>query len=213
MRTATQVIAGDRKISEIHSLSRYFIESYKCIRSNALDRTTPIGQLINGYLQGQSQLDDHSIHLLFSANRWEIAQRVEDDINNGTTVIVDRYSYSGAVYSAAKANPNLPLEWAWQPEIGLPCPDVCLFLRVSPEDAAKRGGFGVERYENAAMQARVRELFHTLFDLQSGNVQIIDAGRSADQVSQDIGQIVAECMNHLGGIGPLRKLGPLTAGS
>lgn len=35
------------------------------------DRTTPIGQMINNYLQGQSEQEDHVIHLLFSANRWE----------------------------------------------------------------------------------------------------------------------------------------------
>lgn len=36
------------------------------------DRTTPIGQLINGYLTGNFELSDETIHLLFSANRWEL---------------------------------------------------------------------------------------------------------------------------------------------
>ena len=36
-----------------------------------LDRTTAIGQSINSYLQGTTELEDHAIHLLFSANRWE----------------------------------------------------------------------------------------------------------------------------------------------
>lgn len=35
------------------------------------DRTTSIGQMISAYLSNQSQLDDHTIHLLYSANRWE----------------------------------------------------------------------------------------------------------------------------------------------
>ncbi|KAI9933274.1 hypothetical protein ASPWEDRAFT_53064 [Aspergillus wentii DTO 134E9] len=174
------------------------------------DRTTPIGQLIDGYLRGQSQLDDHSIHLLFSANRWEISKNIEMNISRGVTVIVDRYSYSGAVYSAAKANPSLPLEWAWQPEVGLPRPDICLFLRISPEEAAKRGGFGVERYENEPMQNRVRELFQTLFDLQKNDgIHTIDAGRSFDEVTRDILKIVEECILHLNTIGPLRKIGPI----
>ncbi|TQB70840.1 Thymidylate kinase [Monascus purpureus] len=160
------------------------------------DRTTPIGKLIDGYLRGQSQLDDHSIHLLFSANRWEIATSIEEDISRGVSLIVDRYSYSGAVYSAAKANPSLSLQWAWQPE------------------AAKRGGFGVERYENSTMQNRVREIFQSVFDLQeSGDVRIIDAGRSIDEVSQDILRNVLDRINALGAIGPLRKLDPLPCGS
>jgi hypothetical protein len=37
------------------------------------DRTTPIGKMINSYLNGDSDSEDHVIHLLFSANRWEAA--------------------------------------------------------------------------------------------------------------------------------------------
>src|SRR5277367_4036035 len=103
--------------------------------------------LIDSYLKGASQTDDHSIHLLFSANRWEAAAQIKSDIALGVNVIIDRYSYSGAVYSAAKNNPNLSLQWAWQPEVGLPRPDICLFLGISTAEAAKRGGFGMERYE------------------------------------------------------------------
>ncbi|RAL01944.1 bifunctional thymidylate/uridylate kinase [Aspergillus ibericus CBS 121593] len=170
------------------------------------DRTTPIGKLIDGYLRGQSQLDDHSIHLLFSANRWEIARSIEDDIAAGITVIVDRYSYSGAVYSAAKANPTLSLEWAWTPEIGLPQPDLCLFLSIAPDEAAKRGGFGAERYENEPMQSRVRELFQTIFRVQrSGDIRVIDAGRSFEDVSVDIQKSAVDCLAGLDSIGPLKR--------
>lgn len=35
------------------------------------DRETAVGKMISSYLTNQSQLDDHTIHLLFSANRWE----------------------------------------------------------------------------------------------------------------------------------------------
>ncbi|KAJ5333836.1 Thymidylate kinase [Penicillium brevicompactum] len=172
------------------------------------DRTTPIGKLIDSYLRGSSHQDDHSIHLLFSANRWEVAKSIEDDIASGTTVIVDRYSYSGVVYSAAKANPTLSLEWAWQPEIGLPRPDVCLFLSISPEEAAKRGGFGAERYENEAMQTRVRELFRAIFEKQQ-DVAIIDAGKSIEEVASEIQDAVTGYISRIDATSSLRKLEPL----
>lgn len=38
---------------------------------NFIDRTTPIGQMIDGYLKSSVEMEDHAIHLLFSANRWE----------------------------------------------------------------------------------------------------------------------------------------------
>jgi dTMP kinase len=37
------------------------------------DRTSPIGKMIGSYLQSKTEMDDHAIHLLFSANRWEKA--------------------------------------------------------------------------------------------------------------------------------------------
>ncbi|PKY06068.1 thymidylate kinase [Aspergillus campestris IBT 28561] len=171
------------------------------------DRTTPIGTLIDNYLRGTTHLDDHTIHLLFSANRWEAAETIRTAIEAGTTVLVDRYSYSGAVYSAAKGNAALGLEWAWAPEIGLPRPDVCLFLRISPEEAGARGGFGAERYENEPMQRRVRELFQTLFDrLPAGDVMIVDAGAAFEKVSRDIWEVVSDRMGRVAGMGGLRSL-------
>ncbi|KAF5867140.1 Thymidylate kinase [Aspergillus alliaceus] len=213
-RGALIVVEGlDRagKSSQCEYLRDYLQESghpVKYIRFP--DRTTATGKLIDGYLRGQSQLDDHSIHLLFSANRWELSKVIEEDIANGITVIVDRYSYSGAVYSAAKGNPSLSLEWAWQPEIGLPRPDMCLFLRISPGEAAKRGGFGAERYENETMQSRVRELFQALFDLQpTGDIHIIDAGRSFQEVSEEIQEKATDCIAQI--TGPLRKFDTIVA--
>ncbi|PHH76763.1 hypothetical protein CDD82_3856 [Ophiocordyceps australis] len=37
------------------------------------DRTTVIGKMIDDYLKSNVEMEDHVIHLLFSANRWEAA--------------------------------------------------------------------------------------------------------------------------------------------
>lgn len=147
---------------------------------------------------GDLYLDDHCIHLLFSANRWQAAAQIEKDIADGTTVVVDRYSYSGVVYSAAKNNEMLSLDWAWRPEVGLPRPDLWLFLDIAPEKAAERGGYGVERYENDVMQKRVRELFSVIVSREGGYA--IDAGRSQDAVAHDILVAVAKKMESLGAL-------------
>ena len=36
------------------------------------DRTTTIGRVINDYLRDTQDLHDKAIHLLYSANRWEL---------------------------------------------------------------------------------------------------------------------------------------------
>ena len=159
-----------------------------------IDRTTPIGKSIDAYLKGESSIEDHVIHLLFAANRWEAAARIREDITRGITIVIDRYYYSGIVYSAAKDNPELSLDWARQPEVGLPRPDLCIFLDISPEGAAKRGGFGAERYETSKMQIRVRQLFHEMFHRSDGEMVMVDAGQTMENVANRVWLAASECL-------------------
>lgn len=110
----------------------------------------------------------------------------------GYIVIIDRYCWSGAVYSAAKDNPALSLKWARYPDVGLPRPDLCVFLSIKPEEAAERGGFGSEKYETSKMQARVRELFQELYKLSESteDVATIDAGASREDVQSKLLKLV-----------------------
>lgn len=52
------------------------------------DRSTTIGNLIDSYLKSASNLNDQSIHLLFSANRWERSSFVEESLNAGTNLVL-----------------------------------------------------------------------------------------------------------------------------
>lgn len=63
----------------------------------------------------------------------------------------------------------MSLEWCRQPDVGLPRPDLCIFLDISAEAAAKRGGFGTEKYEKKEMQDQVRILFETLMQKPEGD--------------------------------------------
>lgn len=91
------------------------------------------------------------------------------------------------IYSAAKQNPALSLEWAKSPDVGLPRPDAVVFLSLSPEDAEKRGGFGEEKYEKKEMQQRVRQLFldleHVRHD-EAVDMRTVDAGKTLSEVAE-----------------------------
>ena len=109
------------------------------------DRSTATGGIINDYLQSSQHLDDRAIHLLFSANRWEAASTLTRHLRQGTTVVCDRYAYSGVAFSAAKVDdatgePVLDLEWCQAPDRGLPAPDCVIFLDLTQEQAEQRGG-------------------------------------------------------------------------
>jgi len=192
-RGAFIVIEGlDRagKTTQVKKLNDALYERGQNVRQLRFpDRSTTIGQMIDKYLRSETEIEDHVIHLLFSTNRWELASSIEASLAEGTTVIVDRYYYSGMIYSAAKGNRSLPLDWARDPEVGLPRPDLVIFLDLAPEQAEARGGFGEEKYEKREMQERVRTLFLGLKDRKDEEAEdmvIVNAGASIEDVHKDI---------------------------
>ncbi|KAI9198101.1 hypothetical protein LWI28_010124 [Acer negundo] len=150
------------------------------------DRTTNVGQMISAYLLNQSELDDHTIHLLFSANRWEKRSMMETKLKAGTTLIVDRYSYSGVAFSSAK---GVDLEWCKAPEIGLLAPDLVLYLDMRPEKAAERGGYGDERYEHLEFQKKVAQCYQILHD---PSWKMVDACQPMEDVQKQLQEIVLD---------------------
>jgi dTMP kinase len=113
--------------------------------------------------------------------------------------VVDRYSYSGAAFSAAK---GLSASFAFHSELGLPAPDVTIFLSISPEDAASRGGYGDERYENRDMQEKVRTQFRQLMERERGKGRMwveVEAGkgRTVDEVAAEIERIAEEAIDRI----------------
>ena len=51
------------------------------------NRESCIGKLINSYLSSESNMNDNTIHLLFSANRWEASVEIEEKLLAGTTLV------------------------------------------------------------------------------------------------------------------------------
>uniref|UniRef100_G3NKU1 Thymidylate kinase n=1 Tax=Gasterosteus aculeatus aculeatus TaxID=481459 RepID=G3NKU1_GASAC len=148
------------------------------------DRSTTIGQLISAYLEKKSDLEDHTVHLLFSANRWERVPLMKKKLEEGITLVVDRYAFSGAAFTSAK--PGFSLDWCMKPDVGLPKPDLVMFLQLSPAEAALRGQFGEERYETSAFQRAVQQQFEELRKDSTVNWQVIDASQSVDDVHKSI---------------------------
>ncbi|CAK9217396.1 unnamed protein product [Sphagnum jensenii] len=108
--------------------------------------------MISSYLSSQMDLDDASIHLFSSlqiagknsVGKYYGRALMQAKLRVGATLVVDRYSYSGVAFSAAK---GLDLNWCKAREAGLLAPDLVLYLDIPAEVAAERGGYGGERYE------------------------------------------------------------------
>ncbi|XP_069474227.1 thymidylate kinase [Ambystoma mexicanum] len=148
------------------------------------ERTTEIGRLINSYLEKKSELEDHTVHLLFSANRWEQASLMKQKLNSGVTLVVDRYAFSGVAFTSAKE--NFSVDWCKQPDVGLPKPDLIIFLEVTAAEVEHRAGFGAERYETTEFQKKVLQNFHELRKDKELNWKVIDASKTIDDVHKEI---------------------------
>ena len=55
------------------------------------ERSTAIGSIINQYLKKEIELPDQSVHLLFSANRWERIAGIKEKLASGVSLVIDRY--------------------------------------------------------------------------------------------------------------------------
>ncbi|KAG6649796.1 hypothetical protein CIPAW_07G235500 [Carya illinoinensis] len=141
------------------------------------DRSTDVGQMISSYLTNKSQLDDHTVHILFSANRWEKRSLMETKLKSGTTLIVDRYSFFWGGFLA--------------PEDGLLAPDLVLYLDIQPEKAAERAGYGGERYEQLEFQRKVARCYEVLRD---ASWKIIDACQPMEDIEKQLQEIVLDCV-------------------
>lgn len=149
-------------------------------------RTTSIGKLINSYLNKEIEMEDHAVHLLFSANRWETVDEMRKALNNGTNVIMDRYAYSGVAYTAAKS--GFEINWCKQCDTGLPKPDLVCFMDTKLTSVDSRADFGQERYETSEFQKLVYSNFGKLFNLakSSDECLILDAKDSIESLHSNI---------------------------
>ena len=118
------------------------------------------------------------------------------DLNDGITIICDRYFASGVAFTAAK---GYDMEWCLAPDRGLPAPDIILFLNLDAEEQQRRGGFGEERYEVSSFQQAVRGKFLELIDsMQTVNWQVVDAKGTPDEVFEVLRSSVENTISAVG---------------
>lgn len=64
------------------------------------------------------------------------------------------------------------IDWCKNPDVGLPKPDLVMFLQLNPSVAENRGEFGSERYETSHFQNTVHQRFEELMEDTSVNWKV-----------------------------------------
>lgn len=132
------------------------------------NRQNMTGSLIDRILRQKEKISKEAMHLLFSANRWEDAEKVkaflegENEEENNSEIngmlgkyrvlLCDRYILSGVAYASAD---NISQEKVVLYDEGLAVPDLTLFIDQPPSITQKRIGFGEELFENTEFQWKV----------------------------------------------------------
>jgi dTMP kinase len=133
-----------------------------------------IGRHIRKILKGQEAADELGMFPLFLADRHDhIASIIRPNIEQGTSVICDRYAYSTWVYQQDNYDPFL-LEYMQRACLA---PDILFVLLCPVEECMKRLGKRevIERYEIEEKQRLYHERYKRVPRLKDERVVYLDS--------------------------------------
>lgn len=160
------------------------------------------GGLIRDALCGMTKRTPCELASLFLADRISHCANpvsgIKKLIENGVTVICDRYYYSSFAYQGMDTD----LKWVMDQNLNCPDilqPDLCIFLDVPPAECDARiekGRAQREIYESGVETiTRIRDKYVEVFSLLEGhNIAIINASRTPEEVASDVFEAVLQIL-------------------
>ena len=188
---AFEGIDGSGKSTQIFLLiERLKKEKIYCY-STMEPTNSPIGSLIHQIMTGRVKTDNRVIAGLFVADRLDHLLNEVDGIlykiNEGITVITDRYYFSSYAYQGV----DMPMEWvikANEQSSMILKPTVTIFIDVDPAVAVGRmakNRFHQELFEEKSRLVKVRENYLKAFALleKEEKYVIIDGNQSQEEIA------------------------------
>ena len=145
------------------------------------DKSTLIGNVINSYLQGNTKLSPQESHLLYSINRHEKKNFMEEKLYNNYNIICDRYIFSGIAYSLAN---GLDYNFCLNTEQYLIKPDLTFYFDISISETNKRRkSLKTDIYETSNFQSKVKEAYSKI---KNKDWIIINAEQTPEEITNII---------------------------
>ncbi|MBQ7096585.1 MAG: dTMP kinase [Clostridia bacterium] len=159
-----------------------------------------VGGTLHDILSGKIKADPKVTAALFVADRLDHLTNAEDGVlkslEEGETVICDRYYFSSYAYQSTEVSSE------WVVEANRLCaetlrPDVTLFVDISPKTAMERilaNRDTIEIYETEEKLTKVRDAYFAAFEKMKDceNVKIINGERTVEEIAEDIGKYSLE---------------------
>lgn len=148
-----------------------------------------IGKFIKKrYLQVEKRCSAVVETLLFAADRVEhLTNEVLSALDEGKTVVSDRYVFSSLAYQGAA---GLDLDWIEKVNAQAVCPDLAIFIDVEPETVVRRLKRKKSVMENLQTQLRVREVY--LKYVERDRLVRVDGNKSKREVARDLFNLVRD---------------------
>lgn len=190
---AFEGIDGSGKSTQIHRLAeRLCSRGHECFKT-AEPTDGAVGLIIRQIMAHKIKADNRVIAGLFVADRLDHLTNeingVANMVENGITVLTDRYYLSSYAYQGA----FVPMSWVIEANslsAAILRPSLNIFIDVDPEISARRvkDRSQIELYETLDTLKKIRAQYFKAFDAvgREENIVIVDGNQSADKVEIDI---------------------------
>ena len=192
-------IDASGKSTQMRMLENYLKEKGVPVYLTREPTDSPFGALAHQCMTGRIDTDEKTIAAVMAADRldhiYNKTNGLLEKIENGVTVISDRYYFSSYAYQGA----HLGLDWVLELNrfsAEALRPDVNIFIDIDAQTSMNRlqGRGDLERYEKLDKQLKIREQYFTAFDRLKDveRVEIVSSNQGLEETQADIRKIVDE---------------------
>ncbi len=186
-------IDGSGKSTQLKMLSKYLQgKGIPCV-TTCEPTDSPFGGLLRACLTGRLETDERAIAALFAADRMDHLfnpiNGIEKRLNEGVTVLCDRYYFSSLAYNGEMTDS------VWVEELNRPAmeqmrPDLVIYIELTAEAGMERVGKRSERerYETLEKQKKIRERYLRVFEKRAAqeSIAVIKSERDKERTQEKI---------------------------
>jgi dTMP kinase len=163
--------------------------SHKAVQMNFPNYSTFSGIEIHRHLKGQTVYNPYALHVLFTLNRYEEKPMIERVLDEGSTIVMNRYYQSNIIYGLADGISRR--EWLESLDGEMPQANLIIILDISVEESMSRNPNPDVNEQEIDYLGRVRSYFIKYADAYGW--RIVDANnKSKEEVHSELIKIAEQ---------------------
>ncbi len=189
-------VDGVGKSTQMELLCDWLRESGCCVVACRDPGSTPLGEVLRDIVLGRHDTPIHrrSEMLLYMAARAQLVEQViRPALNEGKTVVSDRFLLANVVYQGHAGGLDVDDVWTvGKVATGGLQPDLSIVLDMNAEAAAARIRRSLDRMEGQGIDFldRVRQGFLAEAEQQPDSIIVVDADRDIESVQMEVRELI-----------------------